>query len=87
MTRTTIQRWTIATLGFIAIALIDVRFGHATALITLLVLMLLVAIYGGSGYGNKPHGARSGRPGTESASPDGSEGGAGTEQGRGSTAP
>jgi hypothetical protein len=38
-----------ATLVLVAIALLEVRYGHAAALSVLLVLLLLVALIGGSG--------------------------------------
>lgn len=59
MTRTTFQRWTIATLGFLAIGMLDIRFGHTVALVTLMSLMLLVAFLGGSG---RDYGAKSATP-------------------------
>jgi hypothetical protein len=87
MTRTTIQRWTIATLGFVGIAAIDVRFGHTTALVTLLALMLLVALYGGSGYGNKSHVPKSGVPEAQDKDETGGDAGSRTATRGGSTTP
>jgi hypothetical protein len=87
MTRTTIQRWTIATLGFIGIAVLDVRYGHSTALVTLLALMLLVALYGGSGYGNKSHVPKSGVPEAQDQDETGADAGSKTAKRGGSTTP
>jgi hypothetical protein len=87
MTRTTIQRWTIATLGFIGIAVLDVRYGHSTALVTLLALMLLVALYGGSGYGNKAHAPKSGVPEAQEKDETGVDAGSRTATRGGSPAP
>ncbi len=68
MSTTTFQRWTIATLALLGILWLDLRFGHAIALSTMLGLMLVVAVYGGSGRG---YGRRSGAAAPETAGPEG----------------
>jgi hypothetical protein len=47
-------RWLIATLGFLAIGWLSYRYGHTAALVTLLVVLVGVAVFGG-------HGRRSSR--------------------------
>jgi len=42
-------RWGIATLAFLAVAWLDLRFGHATALAVLVGLLIVVAVFGGHG--------------------------------------
>ncbi|MCB0216186.1 MAG: hypothetical protein KDH92_06095 [Chloroflexi bacterium] len=46
---TTLVRWTLSTLAFVGIGLIDVGYGHGPALATLLVLLLAVFFLSGSG--------------------------------------
>ncbi len=42
-------RWIIATLAFLAIGWLDHAYGHGVALVTMLVLLLMVAVFGGHG--------------------------------------
>ena len=42
-------RWVIATVAFLAIGWLGFRYGHLTALATLLLLIVLVAVFGGHG--------------------------------------
>jgi hypothetical protein len=42
-------RWIIATLVFLAIGWIDLRYGHWPALATLIVVLVFIAIFGGHG--------------------------------------
>lgn len=46
---TFVVRWGIATLAFLLVVWIDIRYGHATALVVLLALLLFIAVYGGHG--------------------------------------
>ena len=52
-----LTRWSVATLVFFGIALINLRYGRGVALTILLALLLLVYFFGGSGRG---YGASSG---------------------------
>ena len=47
--RTTITRWSLATLAFVAVGLVELRFGHGPALVSLMVLLVLIYFLGGSG--------------------------------------
>lgn len=53
---TTPTRWGVATLALLAVAWIDVRFGHWLALGVMFGLLVIVAVFGG-------HGRAGGSPG------------------------
>ena len=42
-----VARWIIATLAFLAIGWLDYAYGHGVALVTMLALLVLVAVFGG----------------------------------------
>lgn len=49
MSRTSLTRWTLATLGFLAIGWIELATGrHGCALATLVAVLVLIAVFGGS---------------------------------------
>lgn len=47
MSRLTLTRWGLATLLFLGLGWVDVRYGHAQALALLLAFLLLVYFFGG----------------------------------------
>lgn len=66
---TMLTRWGLASLGFLAVLWLDIRFGHATALAVLLVLLVIIALFGG-------HGRRAGSGGAPKPGVQEAEGGA-----------
>jgi hypothetical protein len=51
-----VARWIIATLAFLAIGWLDFAYGHRVALVTMLALLVLVAVFGGRGPRRGQHG-------------------------------
>ena len=47
-------RWLIATLAFLGIGWLDLRYGHVAALVTMLVALAFIAMFGGHGRRDGP---------------------------------